>query len=79
MAVQNSQRTHCVTFMDNGTKYFAVKSREYGDQIPMGVAEPEVRCAMSSNDAGRMAAFLRKEAVNFTNVTVHTLRTAKAK
>lgn len=71
------QRTHCVTFLDNGVKYYAVKSREYGDQIPMGVAEPETRCAMSANDASQMAAFLRKESVNFTNVKVHTLKLKK--
>lgn len=75
MSVQNAQRTHCVTFIDDGRKYFAVKSREYGDQVPMGISEPEVRCAMSSNDASRMAAFLRKEAINFTNIKVHRLAT----
>ena len=74
MAVKNSQRTHCVTFLDDGRKYFAVKSREYGDQVPMGITEPEVRCAMTASDASRMAAFLRKEAVNFTNVKVHVLK-----
>lgn len=73
MAVKNSQRTHCVTFTDEGIQYFAVKSREYGDAIPMGISQPEMRCAMSENDATRMAKFLRANAVYFTNIKVHEL------
>ena len=74
--MKNSDRTHCVTFSDAGRKYWAVKSRQYGEPIPMGIDKPEVRCAMSFKDARRMADFLMKEAVTFTNVRVHSLQMA---
>ena len=70
MSTPNADRTHCVTFNNDGRRYFAVRSREYGDQVPMGITNPEVRCAMSESDATRMANFLIKESVNFTNIKV---------
>jgi len=73
MATKNANRTHAVTFVDGGRRYYAVKSREYGDQIPMGIDKPELRCAMTESDATRMADFLKREAVHFRNITVHTL------
>lgn len=73
MAVSNANRTHCVTFNDGADKLYAVKSREYGDPIPMGVSKPEIRCAMSETDASRMADFLRRNSVFFTNVKVRRL------
>jgi hypothetical protein len=73
MTIRNSERTHCVTFIDDGRAFYAVKSRQYGDQVPMGVSQPTVACAMPEKDAKRLAEFLRKEAVNFTNIKVNRL------
>lgn len=79
MTTANASRTHCVTFKDGKNTFYAVKSREYGDQVPMGISQPEVRCAMSESDATRLADFLRRESVNFTGVRVHRLRVKKSK
>ena len=68
-----ADRTHCVTFQCDGDKYFAVKSRNYGDPEPTGVKEPSIACAMPEEHARRMAAFLRKESINFTNIRIQKL------
>jgi hypothetical protein len=67
----NVERTHCVTFTHQGDKFYAVKSRTYGDEMGEGVSQPEVRCAMSEKQATHLAAVAI--AAGFQNVKVCAL------
>jgi hypothetical protein len=71
MSLKNVERTHCVTFTHNGDKFFAVKSRSYGDEMGEGISQPEVRCAMSLSQATRIANVAI--GAGFSNVKVQAL------
>ncbi len=66
------KRTHCVTFLYQGDRYYAVKSHNYGDPIPTGITQPETRCAMSQRDAVRLAQVMVD--AKFSNVKVNELQ-----
>lgn len=74
MAIRMSERTHCVTFIDGGRRYFAEPSRQYSnhDAIPQGVTEPSISCAMPLKKANALAKFLAKES-SFQNIKVNPL------
>lgn len=73
-AIRMSERTHCVTFLEAGKRFFAEPSRQYSnhDPIPQGVTEPSISCAMPLKKAYRLAEFLRKES-SFKNIKVMPL------
>jgi len=62
-----SNKTHCVTFKHQGHLCWAINAN-----IPTGVFEPEIRCAMSYRKARDLAHFLRTEST-FPEITVRTL------
>lgn len=64
----NIERTHCVTFTHAGDKFYAVRSRSYGDLMGEGVSQPEVRCAVSLSQATELASVAR--AAKFKNVKI---------
>lgn len=72
MAFRMSERTHCVTFTHDGDKYYAVKSRTYGDEMAEGVSEPELRCAMPLKHANRLAEIAIK--AKMANVKVSPIK-----
>lgn len=75
MSIRMSERTHCVTFIEGGRRFFAEPSRQYSghDQIPQGVTEPSVSCAMPEKKAVELANFLKKES-SFKNIKVNPLK-----
>jgi len=68
----NSERTHCVRFTHAGDRYYAVKSRSYGDPMAEGITEASVRCAMPLKQAEQLAIVCIK--AGFLNVEVKELQ-----